>query len=115
MVSEYRVRLRKLSEPGNEWGDTQFSERSEGCRDLVRAAGHRSPDLCDISVTPALSEALAPQASLAFISNRGLQCAFTGQFFTPLDFEVSDVRPGSDPTKSDATMVVKNRQLTVTR
>lgn len=38
-----------------------------------------------------------------------------GQFFTPLDFEVSDVRPGSDPTKSDATMVVKNRQLTVTR
>ncbi|XP_052590310.1 inter-alpha-trypsin inhibitor heavy chain H1 isoform X3 [Peromyscus californicus insignis] len=38
-----------------------------------------------------------------------------GQFFTPLDFEVSDVRPGSDPTTSDATMVVKNRQLTVTR
>ncbi|KAM7336435.1 hypothetical protein ACRRTK_004928 [Alexandromys fortis] len=38
-----------------------------------------------------------------------------GQFFYPLDFEVSDIRLGSDPTKSDATMVVKNRQLTVTR
>ncbi|KAL1781295.1 inter-alpha-trypsin inhibitor heavy chain H1 isoform X1 [Sigmodon hispidus] len=38
-----------------------------------------------------------------------------GQFFKPLDFEVFDLRPGSDPTKSDATMVVRNRQLTVTR
>eukprot|EP00073_Rattus_norvegicus_P040611 XP_008769217.1 PREDICTED: inter-alpha-trypsin inhibitor heavy chain H1 isoform X1 [Rattus norvegicus] len=38
-----------------------------------------------------------------------------GQFFSPLDFEVFDLRPGSDPTKTDATMVVKNRQLTVTR
>ncbi|XP_020030783.2 inter-alpha-trypsin inhibitor heavy chain H3 isoform X1 [Castor canadensis] len=38
-----------------------------------------------------------------------------GQFFHPFDFEVSDIRPGSDPTKSDATMVVKNHQLTVTR
>ncbi|CAO2638196.1 Inter-alpha-trypsin inhibitor heavy chain H1 [Lemmus lemmus] len=38
-----------------------------------------------------------------------------GQFFYPLDFEVSDIRLGSDPTKTDATMVVKNRQLTVTR
>ncbi|KAK2091274.1 Inter-alpha-trypsin inhibitor heavy chain H1 [Saguinus oedipus] len=28
---------------------------------------------------------------------------------------VSDIRPGSDPTKPDATMVVKNRRLTVTR
>ncbi|XP_034354376.1 inter-alpha-trypsin inhibitor heavy chain H1 [Arvicanthis niloticus] len=38
-----------------------------------------------------------------------------GQFFSPLDFEVFDLRLGSDPTKTDATMVVKNRQLTVTR
>ncbi|XP_055468354.1 inter-alpha-trypsin inhibitor heavy chain H1 [Psammomys obesus] len=38
-----------------------------------------------------------------------------GQFFHPLDFEVFDLRPGSDPAKPDATMVVKNRQLTVTR
>ncbi|KAK7819780.1 hypothetical protein U0070_012386 [Myodes glareolus] len=38
-----------------------------------------------------------------------------GQFFHPLDFEVSNIRLGSDPTKSDATMVVKNQQLTVTR
>lgn len=78
-------------------------------------SGHWSPDFCDISVTPALSEALASQAPLPFIGNHGLQCASTGQFFYPLDFEVSDIRLGSDPTKSDATMVVKNRQLTVTR
>ncbi|XP_043443552.1 inter-alpha-trypsin inhibitor heavy chain H1 isoform X2 [Prionailurus bengalensis] len=38
-----------------------------------------------------------------------------GQFFHPFDFEVSDPHPGSDPTKTDATMVVKSRQLTVTR
>ncbi|KAL4823505.1 hypothetical protein H8958_003195 [Nasalis larvatus] len=38
-----------------------------------------------------------------------------GQFFHPIGFEVSDIRPGSDPTKPDATMVVKNRRLTVTR
>nr|P97278.1 RecName: Full=Inter-alpha-trypsin inhibitor heavy chain H1; Short=ITI heavy chain H1; Short=ITI-HC1; Short=Inter-alpha-inhibitor heavy chain 1; Flags: Precursor [Mesocricetus auratus]BAA13938.1 inter-alpha-trypsin inhibitor heavy chain 1 [Mesocricetus auratus] len=38
-----------------------------------------------------------------------------GQFFCPLDFEVSDIRPGSDPMKLDATMRVKNRQLAVTR
>ncbi|EHH51255.1 hypothetical protein EGM_10595 [Macaca fascicularis] len=38
-----------------------------------------------------------------------------GQFFHPIGFEVSDIRPGSDPTKLDATMVVKNRRLTVTR
>ncbi|KAM9186257.1 inter-alpha-trypsin inhibitor heavy chain H3 [Dugong dugon] len=38
-----------------------------------------------------------------------------GQFFHPFDFEVSDVHPGSDPTKPVATMVVKNHQLTVTR
>uniref|UniRef100_A0A2K6P7J0 Inter-alpha-trypsin inhibitor heavy chain H1 n=1 Tax=Rhinopithecus roxellana TaxID=61622 RepID=A0A2K6P7J0_RHIRO len=28
-----------------------------------------------------------------------------GQFFHPIGFEVSDIRPGSDPTKPDATMV----------
>ncbi|KAM4857315.1 inter-alpha-trypsin inhibitor heavy chain H3 [Urocitellus parryii] len=38
-----------------------------------------------------------------------------GQFFHPLNFKVSDIHPGSDPTKPDATMVVKNHRLTVTR
>lgn len=38
-----------------------------------------------------------------------------GQFFQPFDFEVFDIRPGSDPMKPDATMVVKSHQLTVTR
>ncbi|XP_077605711.1 inter-alpha-trypsin inhibitor heavy chain H3 [Crocuta crocuta] len=38
-----------------------------------------------------------------------------GQFFHPLDFKVSNIHAGSDPTKPDATMVVKNHRLTVTR
>uniref|UniRef100_A0A2I2ZP98 Inter-alpha-trypsin inhibitor heavy chain H3 n=1 Tax=Gorilla gorilla gorilla TaxID=9595 RepID=A0A2I2ZP98_GORGO len=38
-----------------------------------------------------------------------------GQFFQPFDFKVSDIRPGSDPTKPDATLVLKNHQLIVTR
>ncbi|KAM5315714.1 inter-alpha-trypsin inhibitor heavy chain H1 isoform 3-T3 [Glossophaga mutica] len=38
-----------------------------------------------------------------------------GQFFHPFDYKVSNLHPGSDPTKTDATMVVKNHQLTVTR
>ncbi|XP_038628594.1 inter-alpha-trypsin inhibitor heavy chain H3-like [Tachyglossus aculeatus] len=38
-----------------------------------------------------------------------------GQFLHPIDFEVFDVRPGSDPSKPDATMMVKNHKLTVTR
>ncbi|XP_044532528.1 inter-alpha-trypsin inhibitor heavy chain H3 [Gracilinanus agilis] len=38
-----------------------------------------------------------------------------GQFFHPFDFEVFDVRAGSDPKKPDATMIVKNNKLTVTR
>ncbi|XP_004864434.1 inter-alpha-trypsin inhibitor heavy chain H1 isoform X1 [Heterocephalus glaber] len=38
-----------------------------------------------------------------------------GQFFHPFDFEVLDLHPGSDLTKPDATLVVKNRRLTVTR
>ncbi|XP_043860145.1 inter-alpha-trypsin inhibitor heavy chain H3-like isoform X2 [Dromiciops gliroides] len=38
-----------------------------------------------------------------------------GQFFHPFDFEVFDVRPSSDPKKPDATMIVKNNKLTVTR
>ncbi|KAM5313918.1 inter-alpha-trypsin inhibitor heavy chain H3 [Glossophaga mutica] len=38
-----------------------------------------------------------------------------GQFFHPFDFKVSDIHPGSDPTKPQATMVVKNHRLTVTR
>ncbi|XP_006190452.1 inter-alpha-trypsin inhibitor heavy chain H1 [Camelus dromedarius] len=38
-----------------------------------------------------------------------------GQFFHPFDYQVSDLHPGTDPTKTDATMVVKNRRLTVTR
>ncbi|XP_026976890.1 inter-alpha-trypsin inhibitor heavy chain H1 [Sagmatias obliquidens] len=38
-----------------------------------------------------------------------------GQFFHPFDYKVFDLHPGSDPTKTDATMVVKKRRLTVTR
>ncbi|XP_060060463.1 inter-alpha-trypsin inhibitor heavy chain H3 [Erinaceus europaeus] len=38
-----------------------------------------------------------------------------GQFFHPFDYEVFDIHPGSDPTKPDATMLVKNHRLTVTR
>ncbi|XP_031217055.1 inter-alpha-trypsin inhibitor heavy chain H3 isoform X2 [Mastomys coucha] len=38
-----------------------------------------------------------------------------GQFFQPFDFEVFDLRPGSDPLKPDATMTVKRHRLTVTR
>ncbi|XP_007519241.1 inter-alpha-trypsin inhibitor heavy chain H1 [Erinaceus europaeus] len=38
-----------------------------------------------------------------------------GQFFHPFDYEVSNIHPGSDPTKPDATMLVKNHRLTVTR
>ncbi|XP_015977311.2 inter-alpha-trypsin inhibitor heavy chain H1 isoform X3 [Rousettus aegyptiacus] len=38
-----------------------------------------------------------------------------GQFFHPFDYKVSEIHPGSDSTKIDATMVVKNHQLTVTR
>jgi hypothetical protein len=51
----------------------------------------------------------------SFTTKPGFQYTFAGQFFSPLDFEVFDLHPGSDPTKTDATMVVKNRQLTVTR
>uniref|UniRef100_A0A803SVS6 Inter-alpha-trypsin inhibitor heavy chain H3 n=1 Tax=Anolis carolinensis TaxID=28377 RepID=A0A803SVS6_ANOCA len=38
-----------------------------------------------------------------------------GQFFHPIDFSILEVHPGSDPKKPDATMIVKNNQLTVTR
>ncbi|XP_006876119.1 PREDICTED: inter-alpha-trypsin inhibitor heavy chain H3 [Chrysochloris asiatica] len=38
-----------------------------------------------------------------------------GQFFHPFDFKVSDIHPSSDPAKPDATMVVKNHRLKVTR
>ncbi|XP_070793134.1 inter-alpha-trypsin inhibitor heavy chain H3-like [Pituophis catenifer annectens] len=38
-----------------------------------------------------------------------------GQFFHPIDFDILEVHPGSDPEKLDATMIVKNNQLTVTR
>ncbi|XP_037386421.1 inter-alpha-trypsin inhibitor heavy chain H3 isoform X1 [Talpa occidentalis] len=38
-----------------------------------------------------------------------------GQFFHPIDFKVSDIHLGSDPTKPQATMTVKNQQLKVTR
>ncbi|XP_014333931.2 inter-alpha-trypsin inhibitor heavy chain H3 [Bos mutus] len=52
------------------------------------------------------------------VNSRGMSAqthGLLGQFFHPFDFQVSDVHPGSDPTKPDATMVVKNHQLTVTR
>ncbi|KAM6468217.1 inter-alpha-trypsin inhibitor heavy chain H3-like [Liasis olivaceus] len=38
-----------------------------------------------------------------------------GQFFHPIGFDILEVHPGSDPEKPDATMIVKNNQLTVTR
>uniref|UniRef100_H3A4G6 Inter-alpha-trypsin inhibitor heavy chain C-terminal domain-containing protein n=1 Tax=Latimeria chalumnae TaxID=7897 RepID=H3A4G6_LATCH len=38
-----------------------------------------------------------------------------GQFYHDITFEVFDVRPGSDPQKPDATMVVKGNKLVVTR
>ncbi|NWW84089.1 ITIH3 inhibitor, partial [Rhynochetos jubatus] len=38
-----------------------------------------------------------------------------GQFFHPIDFTILEIHPGSDPKKPDATMVVKNNELTVTR
>uniref|UniRef100_A0A8D0GBA3 Inter-alpha-trypsin inhibitor heavy chain H3 n=1 Tax=Sphenodon punctatus TaxID=8508 RepID=A0A8D0GBA3_SPHPU len=38
-----------------------------------------------------------------------------GQFFHHIDFSILEVHPGSDPNKPDATMVVKNNTLTVTR
>ncbi|NWH33570.1 ITIH3 inhibitor, partial [Chloropsis hardwickii] len=38
-----------------------------------------------------------------------------GQFFRPIDFTILEVHPGSDPKKPDATMIVKNNELIVTR
>ncbi|NWI88638.1 ITIH3 inhibitor, partial [Pitta sordida] len=38
-----------------------------------------------------------------------------GQFFRPIDFTILEIHPGSDPKKPDATMVVKNNELIVTR
>ncbi|XP_013926481.1 PREDICTED: inter-alpha-trypsin inhibitor heavy chain H3-like [Thamnophis sirtalis] len=38
-----------------------------------------------------------------------------GQFFHPINFTILEVHPGSTPEKPDATMIVKNNQLTVTR
>nr|XP_009677656.1 PREDICTED: inter-alpha-trypsin inhibitor heavy chain H3-like [Struthio camelus australis] len=38
-----------------------------------------------------------------------------GQFFHPFDFTILEIHPGSDPKKPDATMIVKNNELTVTR
>uniref|UniRef100_A0A8C8RJZ1 Inter-alpha-trypsin inhibitor heavy chain H3 n=1 Tax=Pelusios castaneus TaxID=367368 RepID=A0A8C8RJZ1_9SAUR len=38
-----------------------------------------------------------------------------GQFFHHIDFSILEVHPGSDPKKPDATMIVKNNKLTVTR
>ncbi|NWV58562.1 ITIH3 inhibitor, partial [Malurus elegans] len=38
-----------------------------------------------------------------------------GQFFRPVDFTIFEIHPGSDPKKPDATMIVKNNELTVTR
>ncbi|KAM7096029.1 inter-alpha-trypsin inhibitor heavy chain H3-like [Ciconia maguari] len=38
-----------------------------------------------------------------------------GQFFHPIDFTILEIHPGSDPKKPDATMIVKNKELTVTR
>ncbi|NXB77960.1 ITIH3 inhibitor, partial [Donacobius atricapilla] len=38
-----------------------------------------------------------------------------GQFFRPINFTILEIHPGSDPKKPDATMIVKNNELTVTR
>uniref|UniRef100_A0A8B9IAN3 Inter-alpha-trypsin inhibitor heavy chain H3 n=1 Tax=Anser brachyrhynchus TaxID=132585 RepID=A0A8B9IAN3_9AVES len=38
-----------------------------------------------------------------------------GQFFHPIDFTILEIHPGSDPKKPDATMIIKNKELTVTR
>ncbi|KGL75413.1 Inter-alpha-trypsin inhibitor heavy chain H3, partial [Tinamus guttatus] len=38
-----------------------------------------------------------------------------GQFFHPIDFTILEIHPGSDPKKPDATMIIKNNELTVTR
>ncbi|XP_060544374.1 inter-alpha-trypsin inhibitor heavy chain H3-like [Pantherophis guttatus] len=38
-----------------------------------------------------------------------------GQFFHPINFTILEVHSGSTPEKPDATMIVKNHQLTVTR
>ncbi|XP_037239838.1 inter-alpha-trypsin inhibitor heavy chain H3-like [Falco rusticolus] len=38
-----------------------------------------------------------------------------GQFFHRIDFTILELHPGSDPKKPDATMIVKNNELTVTR
>uniref|UniRef100_A0A8C4V4R8 Inter-alpha-trypsin inhibitor heavy chain H3 n=1 Tax=Falco tinnunculus TaxID=100819 RepID=A0A8C4V4R8_FALTI len=38
-----------------------------------------------------------------------------GQFFHGIDFTILELHPGSDPKKPDATMIVKNKELTVTR
>ncbi|XP_009706012.1 PREDICTED: inter-alpha-trypsin inhibitor heavy chain H3 [Cariama cristata] len=38
-----------------------------------------------------------------------------GQFFHPINFTILEIHPGSDPKKPDATMIVKNNELTVTR
>uniref|UniRef100_A0A6Q2YD80 Inter-alpha-trypsin inhibitor heavy chain H3 n=1 Tax=Esox lucius TaxID=8010 RepID=A0A6Q2YD80_ESOLU len=38
-----------------------------------------------------------------------------GQFYHGVQFEVRDLRPGEEPEKPDATMLVKGHELTVTR
>ncbi|XP_028941554.1 inter-alpha-trypsin inhibitor heavy chain H3 isoform X2 [Antrostomus carolinensis] len=38
-----------------------------------------------------------------------------GQFFHPIDFTILEIHRGSDPKKPDATMIIKNNELTVTR
>ncbi|KAL2091387.1 hypothetical protein ACEWY4_013650 [Coilia grayii] len=38
-----------------------------------------------------------------------------GQFYHGVQFEVSDIYPGKDPDKPDATMFIKGNKLTVTR
>uniref|UniRef100_A0A8C7H8V6 Inter-alpha-trypsin inhibitor heavy chain H3 n=1 Tax=Oncorhynchus kisutch TaxID=8019 RepID=A0A8C7H8V6_ONCKI len=38
-----------------------------------------------------------------------------GQFYHGVQFEVRDMRPGEEPEKPDATMLVKGQELTVTR
>ncbi|KAK2534298.1 Itih3 [Columba guinea] len=45
----------------------------------------------------------------------GILVNYRRQFFRPIDFTILEIHPGSDPKKPDATMIVKNKKLTVTR
>jgi hypothetical protein len=53
--------------------------------------------------------------SVYLINKNVFYYAHTGQFYHGVQFEVRDMRPGEEPEKPDATMLVKGQELTVTR